>query len=80
MPNDLISFVLHYSKSVYIDDKVFLKTIQSIFNQTYKNLEVIVITQEMEGDLKSHINESNTESLPVHGTWARPLALVPQSS
>jgi len=65
MSNDLISIVLHYSNKVYKDSKIFLKTIQSVFNQTYKYLEVIIITEELTENLKNFIDESNKESFPV---------------
>jgi len=66
MSGDLVSIILHYSNIVYKDNQMFLKTMQSLFNQSYGKIEVILQTEKMDKQLVNLIDESNTEALPLH--------------
>ena len=62
MSDPKTSVILHYSKETHTDTTIFLKTIRSVFNQTNKNLEIIVIHDGIDSDLKKRIDEINTEA------------------
>jgi glycosyltransferase involved in cell wall biosynthesis len=66
MNNALISIILHYSREAKTDNAIYLKTLQSVFNQTYKNIEILLIHDGISTELRNRIEESNTEAAVLH--------------
>ena len=66
MTDALVTIVLHYSGKPNTDDTTYLKTVQSIFNQTHKQLELIILHDGIDAGLLERIESGNTESAPVH--------------
>lgn len=68
----MVSIVLHYAKTAGFDENIFLKTLQSIFNQTFKHYEILLIYEEIEPEIKNRIEEINTEAAPVRYIKTKP--------
>ena len=59
-----VSIILHFPKEAPYGKDGFLRTVKSIFKQTSKNIEVVIIGED--SDLSAKIAEQNTSELAVH--------------
>jgi len=62
----LASVVLHHESDGSDKNKKFLKTLQTIFDQTNSHFEVLIISDGTDDTLDKQIHEINTESAPLH--------------
>jgi len=62
----LASVVLHHESDGSDKNQKFLKTLQTIFDQTNSHLEVLIISDGTDDNLDKQIHEINTESAPLH--------------
>jgi glycosyltransferase involved in cell wall biosynthesis len=65
MSDIMVTIILHHTSESGNDQKTYLKTIQSIFNQTNKSFEVLVLQENIGQDLVNRIDEINTEAASV---------------
>ncbi|MEN8248843.1 MAG: glycosyltransferase [Bacteroidota bacterium] len=59
------NIILHYSKSSEYSESGFLKTVQSIFDQTNRDFEVSILSDKDSSGVLKSIEDINTESLKV---------------
>ena len=65
-----VSVILHYSNEAAYGKEGFLRSIQSIFNQSNKSIEVIIIQDE--SGLSAQIDSLNLTGIPVNYLDAQP--------
>ena len=59
-----VSIILHFQKDASYGTDGFIRTVKSVFKQTSKNLEVVIIGDD--SDLSAKVSEHNTAEQPVH--------------